>query len=65
MANLRTQKKKDKNKIAKIEKKYDKLINQAIKDFMDKPISELCDVLDNLKSDMHKELYKAGVLVEN
>jgi len=65
MANLRTQKRKDKKKVAEIEKKYDRLINEAIKDNMDQPMSKLCDVLDKLKLDMHRELYEAGVLVEN
>lgn len=65
MANLRTQKRKDRRKIAKIEKKYDKLINDTIQANLNKPMSELCDELDVLKSKMHTELLNAGVLVEN
>ena len=49
----------------RIERKYDRLIAQALIDYNDKSIGELFDYLDILKAQMQQELIKAGVISED
>lgn len=49
----------------RIEKKYDRLIKQALIDFSDRTMQELFEYLDMLKADMKQELIKAGVISED
>lgn len=49
----------------RIERKYDRLIGQALIDYNDKSIGELFDYLDILKAQMQQELIKAGVISED
>lgn len=49
----------------RIEKKYERLIAQAIEDYKDKTMEELFKYLDELKEDMKKELIRVGVISED
>lgn len=49
----------------RIEKKYDRLIKQALIDFNDRSMGELFEYLDILKAEMKQELIKAGVISED
>lgn len=49
----------------RIERKYNKLIEQALIDFNDRTIQELFEYLDILKAQMQEELIKAGVISED
>lgn len=49
----------------RIERKYNRLIEQAIQDFNDRSIQELFEYCDILKAQMQQELIKAGVLSED
>ena len=49
----------------RIEKKYERLIAQAIEDYKDKTIEELFKYLDELKEEMKKELIRVGVISED
>ena len=49
----------------RIEKKYNRLIEQALIDFSDRTMQELFEYLDILKAEMKQELIKAGVISEN
>ena len=46
---------------ARIEKKYSKLIAQALEEYKEKSISELCDRLDELKEEMKAEFIKCNL----
>jgi hypothetical protein len=49
----------------RIERKYSKLIEQALMDFNDRTMQELFEYLDILKAQMQEELIKAGVISED
>lgn len=49
----------------RIERKYNKLIEQALIDFNDRTMQELFEYLDILKAQMQEELIKAGVISED
>lgn len=49
----------------RIEKKYERLISQAIEDYKDKTMEELFKYLDELKEEMKKELIRVGVISED
>lgn len=49
----------------RIEKKYDRLIKQALIDYNDRSMGELFEYLDILKAEMKQELIKAGVISED
>lgn len=49
----------------RIEKKYERLIAQAIDDYKDKTMEELFKYLDELKEEMKKELIRVGVISED
>ena len=49
----------------RIEKKYERLIAQAINDYKDKTMEELFKYLDELKEEMKKELIRVGVISED
>lgn len=49
----------------RIEKKYERLIAQAIEDYKDKTMEELFKYLDELKEEMKKELIRVGVISED
>lgn len=46
----------------KIEKKYNKLINELIKSMLNCTMQELWAELDKLKAQMNEELIKAGII---
>ena len=49
----------------RIEKKYNRLIVQALIDYNDRSMGELFEYLDILKAEMKQELIKAGVISED
>ena len=49
----------------RIERKYNKLIEQALIEFNDRTMQELFEYLDILKAQMQEELIKAGVISED
>lgn len=49
----------------RIERKYNKLIEQALIDFNDRTMQELFEYLYILKAQMQEELIKAGVISED
>lgn len=49
----------------RIEKKYERIINQALEDFKDKPMGEFWEYCEQLKEQMRIELIKAGVVSED
>ena len=49
----------------RIERKYNKLIEQALIDFNDRTMQELFEYLDILKAQMQEELIKAEVISED
>lgn len=49
----------------RIEKKYNRLIEQALIDYNDRSMGELFEHLDILKAEMKQELIKAGVISED
>lgn len=49
----------------RIERKYNRLVSQAIEEYKDKPMKDLLDYFDELKSQMESEFAKAGILSED
>jgi hypothetical protein len=49
----------------KIEKKYERIINQALEDYKNKPFSEFWEYCEELKAQMKKELIRVGVISED
>ena len=49
----------------RIERKYNRLIGQALIDYNDRSMGELFEYLDILKAEMEQELIKAGVFSED
>lgn len=50
----------------RIEKKYERIINQALEDFKDKPMGEFWEYCEQtIKPQMKQELIKAGVISED
>lgn len=49
----------------RIERKYNRLVSQAIEEYKDKPMKDLLDYCDELKSQMESEFAKAGILSED
>ena len=49
----------------RIEKKYERLIAQAIEDYKYQTMEELFKYLDELKEEMKKELIRVGVISED
>jgi hypothetical protein len=49
----------------RIERKYNKLIGQALIDYNDRTMGELFEYLDMLKAEMEQELIKAGAISED
>lgn len=49
----------------RIEKKYERIVNQALEEYKDKPFNEFWDYCDQLKEQMRLELIKAGVISED
>lgn len=49
----------------RIERKYNRLIGQALIDYNDRTMGELFEYLDMLKAEMEQELIKAGAISED
>lgn len=49
----------------RIEKKYERKINQALEEYKDRPIGEFWGYCDKLKQEMKQELIRVGVISED
>lgn len=49
----------------RIEKKYEKIVNQALEDYKDRSIGEFWEYCDKLKEQMKQELIRVGVISED
>lgn len=49
----------------RIEKKYERLVGQALEDYADKSMGEFWEYCEQLKQEMKKELIRVGVISED
>ena len=49
----------------RIEKKYERKVNQALEEYKDRPFKEFWEYCEELKQEMKQELIRVGVISED